>query len=469
MTAPRLQVRECQLASRPARTRMPFRFGIAVLTAMPILHVRLRLEASDGSTVHGVSASGLPPLWFDKNPNSSHADNVRDLLTSVQRAAAAYVEAGAATAFDLHRSLEADVRAACAADGLNELTAGFGIALLDCAIVDGVCRLTHTTLHQALKQDLLGVGLELARLVPAAALPSIRVRHTIGMADPIRAADTVSTLDDGLPETLEDVVRVYGVRIFKVKIERDTGASLARLRRIAEVVDSVPYYEVTLDGNEQFHDMGEFHAFVMRVAAEKALATLWHRTLWIEQPVARSVALTTAVSGELRKVDRLKPVIIDESDASDDALDQALELGYRGISAKNCKGVFRTLHSYRRIAERNARAGPPVILSSEDLTNVGIVPLHQDLCVAAALGITHSERNGHHYFSGLSHCSTREQQQALVEYPSLYSRRPNGLVALDVRAGALDLRELNAAGYGVASEPDWEAMEPLAPGSLPTF
>ena len=447
---------------------MPFHFGIAVLTAMPILHLRLRLEASDGATAWGVSASGLPPLWFDKDPARTHSDNVRDLLASVYGAGHAYEGAGAATAFDLHRALEPEVRAACASSGLNELTSGLGIALFDSAIVDGLCRLTGATLHQALKADLLGAGPELARLVPAAPLPRIRVRHTVGMADPIRVADASSPLDDGLPEALEDVVRDYGVRIFKVKVARDVEASVARLRRIAEVIDSLADCELTLDGNEQFHDMGEFHSFVERVAGERTLTAFWRRTLWIEQPVARGVALKSAVAAELRKIDRIKPVIIDESDGADDALDRALELGYRGVSAKNCKGIFRTLHSYRRIADWNERAAVPAILLSEDLTNLGIVPLHQDLCVAAALGITHSERNGHHYFPGLDHCPPREREQALADYPSLYRRHPNGLVALHVREGTLDLRELNGSGYGVVSEPAWEAMEFLSPGQLPS-
>lgn len=469
MIAPRLRVREFELASRAARTRMPFRFGAATLTAMPILHLRLRLEATGGALVTGVSASGLPPAWFDKRPGRSQRDDVHDLLRSVHHAADAYTEADWATALDLHRALEPGVRAACVAAGLNELTAGFGIALFDSAIVDGVCRLAGATLHQALKQGLLGTEAELGRLVPAAPLRRIRVRHTVGLSDPIRAADRAARIEDGLPETLEDVVRTYGVEIFKIKFERDIDASIRRLVRIAELLDPLSHCALTLDGNEQFHDAAALRAFVERAAAESALRSLWSRTLWIEQPLARDVALNAEVAEDLRRVDAMKPVIIDESDGEDDSLDRALALGYRGISAKNCKGVFRTLHSFRRIAEWNHQAATPAILSSEDLTNVGIVPLHQDLCVAAALGIEHSERNGHHYLAGLSHCSPREQQQALADYPSLYCRRPNGLVALDVRNGALDLRELNATGYGVASAPDWEAMEPVLPARLPSF
>ena len=162
----------------------------------------------------------------------------------------------------------------------------------------------------------------------------------------------------------------------------------------------------------------------------------------------RGAALEDAVAGPLRELSRLKPVIIDESDGTDHAVDRALALGYAGISAKNCKGVWRTLHSFVRARERSA------VLSSEDLMNIPVVPLHQDLCVAAALGITHSERNGHHYIRAFEYFSARERETARREFPSLYSE-----TGLRITNGALDLREINATGFGVRSEPDWEFLE----------
>src|SRR5262249_14245803 len=155
--------------------------------------------------------------------------------------------------------------------------------------------------------------------------------------------------------------------------------------------------EVTLDGNEQFHDMGVVATLTHKIADRHWLHRIWERTAWIEQPVGRDESLSKEVSGALKRIS--KPVIIDESDGRDDAVDRALELGYKGISAKNCKGVFRTLHSFRRSLESGA------ILSSEDLMNIPVVPLHQDLCVAAALNLPHSERNGHHYIRAFEYFS----------------------------------------------------------------
>src|SRR4029079_8746219 len=135
--------------------------------------------------------------------------------------------------------------------------------------------------------------------------------------------------------------------------------------------------------------------------------------------------------------------IIDESDDNDAAVDLALSLGYRGISAKNCKGVFRTPHSYRRVQEKKA------VLSSEDLMNIPVVPLHQDLCVAAALRIPHSERNAHHYIRAFEYFSTKEREAAIREFPELYrENRP----PVRVEGGAIDMSGINAFGFGVRSE-----------------
>lgn len=449
---PAVRIKEVHVFSRPVKTRIPFRYGKAVVTEEPIAHLRVAAEV-DGTVAEGVSAAALPPLWFDKDSSKTHDDNIRDLLRSVRHAADVYAEIAPTDAWSLHRASEPEARRRCAAEGLNELTAGFGVALLDEAAIDAICRKKGVAFHRGLRENLFGLGADFGRLVPESPRSRIAVRHTVGMADPITAADVAGPIGDGLPETLEDVIRTYGVRYFKVKTSKDIGASLERLRRIATVLDrDAGDYGVTLDGNEQFDTMEEAAGFVRRVAADAALAGFWRRTLWIEQPVDRSASLVDGVASALKEISAAKPVIIDESDGTDDAVDRALALGYHGISAKNCKGVYRTLHSHRRAKEAGA------ILSSEDLMNTPIVPLHQDLCVAAALGIPHSERNGHHYIRAFRYFSPREREDAVRDFPSLYGPGPDGLPALRIEAGELSLSEINSFAFGVKSLPDWANM-----------
>ena len=109
-------------------------------------------------------------------------------------------------------------------------------------------------------------------------------------------------------------------------------------------------------------------------------------------------------------------MIIDESDGSlYDAL-KALNMGYAGSSHKNCKGVFKG------IANKCLMHKMSGILSAEDLCNVGPVALMEDLTVVASLGISHVERNGHHYMKGLSMFPEEIQLQVLDKHNDLYEK-----------------------------------------------
>jgi len=443
-----LRVREVDVFLRRVRTRMPFRYGKAEVTGQPYAHLRVRFDPD----ATGVSAAALPPLWFDKREGLTHEDTIRELLRSIAIAAELYRGAAGATPFELHRACEPEARRRASAEKMNDLTAGFGVALLDAAVIDAACRLGHRTFHQGLKEDLFGVGAEFAALVPERPLPRIAVRHTVGLSDPIYGSEVLHPVRDGLPESLAEVVQVYRPHWYKIKLTGDSDATLDRLRKIALVLDrDAGEYEVTLDGNEQFHTMADVAELARKIEGRPWLQNIWARAAWIEQPVSRDASLVPEVSAALKRIS--KPVIIDESDGTDDAVDRALALGYQGISAKNCKGVYRTLHSYSRSVETGA------ILSSEDLMNIPVVPLHQDLCVAAALNLSHSERNGHHYVRAFEYFSPKEKEAALREFPELYTaKRPT----VQIFNGAIDLSGINEIGFGVCSEPDWDFLERIS-------
>ena len=154
-------------------------------------------------------------------------------------------------------------------------------------------------------------------MVPADAVAStplerLHVRHTVGLADPIRVADIAPAqrLEDGLPQALDEYIAVQGISYFKIKVQGDPEADRMRLRRIAALLDDrAPGYRVTLDGNEQYHDPSEFDALVAAIEADVRLSTLWSNTLVIEQPLERSIALDAAHTAGIRQLCRRKPVI----------------------------------------------------------------------------------------------------------------------------------------------------------------
>jgi hypothetical protein len=99
----------------------------------------------------------------------------------------------------------------------------------------------------------------------------------------------------------------------------------------------------------------------------------------------------------------------------------------RGTSHKNCKGVFKGVANACLIAHAPREAWRArYVISAEDLSNIGPVALMQDTAVVASLGIPHAERNGHHYFRGLSMLPEDLQSEVLAAHGDLFVRHARG-------------------------------------------
>jgi len=190
----------------------------------------------------------------------------------------------------------------------------------------------------------------------------ILARHTVGLVDSLTTTQT--RVNDGLPKTLVEVISSYGHRWFKIKIGGEIDADLDRLRAIASVLDgALDEYEVSLDGNEQFSHVDEIVKLWRRMDEIPALRRFADAVSFIEQPIARSAALDRNIA----PLAVLRPEIIDESDNGFDTFPLADDLGYAGVSSKQCKGVYKSIVNAARCAGWNA-AGGRYFVSGEDLT-----------------------------------------------------------------------------------------------------
>ena len=124
------------------------------------------------------------------------------------------------------------------------------------------------------------------------------------------------------------------------------------------------------------------------------------------------------------------------------------ELGYVGASHKNCKGIVKGIANAALLADRR-RQGFDAVLTGEDLCNLGPVAMLQDLAVTASLGIRHVERNGHHYYRGLSMFPEDWQKATLAAHGDLYRQHDAGFACLRIAQGRIDLRSVVAAPFGV--------------------
>ena len=126
-----VSVQQTDLYLHNLQTRMPFRYGIAVMTALPALFVRVEAKI-DGQPQTGVASDLLPPKWFTKDPSTSYRDEILDMLRVVEAAAGFARELGeAATVFELWQQLYAKQRQWAEMEGYPPLLWNFGVSLID--------------------------------------------------------------------------------------------------------------------------------------------------------------------------------------------------------------------------------------------------------------------------------------------------------------------------------------------------
>lgn len=475
MTAPRLRVVEVRLHERDVRYRMPFRFGAVTLSAAPQAFVRLRVQAEGGREAWGMAAELMAPKWFDKNPALSNDDNIEQLRTALRIAAGLYTGAGTQTAFGLYAGTYPAQVADGAASGLNPLTASFGPALLDKAVLDAVCRLQDISVFQAIRDNAPGfapadlapglAGFDVTGMLAGSApRPRIQARHTVGLTDPLTAADldAAGSVGDGLPETLEQVIAAYGHRYFKIKVGGDVTVDVARLVAIAAVLDGTADYRVSLDGNEQYDDIAGALALWEALCAQPSLRRFRESVLYVEQPINRAAALTR----DVRALAAHRPMLIDESDSEIGSFPAARALGYTGVSAKSCKGLYKSLINAARCMQWNAEdGGGKFFITGEDLSCQAGLAVQQDLALASLLGLGHVERNGHHYVNGLAGTPAAEQHGLLAAHGDLY-RMVDGRVCLRIENGEIALGSLDCPGFATACYPDTRSMRDLGAAHL---
>lgn len=470
-----------EFRTRPMSTRFPFRYGIAAMTELP--HVFLCLRAViDGQPCAGLASEGLPPKWFTKDATTRFEEDLPQMTQVLEQAAELACGIEAQSLFGFWKELYRQQDEWCRAEEIPPLLAHLGTSLVERALIDAFCRSKGISFTTALKANHFGLELdklhpELSGFEPADLLPqqvdkTLIARHTIGLGDPLKDSDIPSgeRCHDGLPQALDAVIDHYGLTHFKVKICGDLQTDLARLRSIAALLEEkVPAYQFTLDGNEQYPTIGAFREHWEHFLADPALAVFLgeEHLLFVEQPIHRDHALNPEVAEDIHSWEQCPLMIIDESDGEIHSLRSALKLGYRGTSHKNCKGVFKGIANTCLLEHLRRTNDGSWIMSGEDLANVGPIALLNDLAVMAALGVGHVERNGHHYFSGLSMYPQKLQDAVCGVHADLYGPSDEGFATLAIADGLIATDSLVSAPFGCGLELSDEILGLLGEVGLP--
>ncbi|ARP99340.1 hypothetical protein [Pseudorhodoplanes sinuspersici] len=441
-SAPKFILKSLDWFERPVAYRKPFKFGAATITEAPQLFLKAEIETDRGRSI-GATAELMVPKWFNKDPaltTDETVEQLRRVLTVARDCYFAHDKAD--TAFGLHAACHADVLALCVRETIPGLAAAFGPAQFDKAILDALLRAHNLDVFSGLRGNVVGLDARLTPDLTDGAITSylesrvpprrVMVRHTFGMADPI--------------ESLAETYRKSGCRYFKIKLSGDPMADAARLELIVAELDRHKIdYRATLDANEQYADLDALAKLTSMLMNERQFAQFPQRLLYIEQPLPRDLTFTTplGVLGESFAF------IVDEAESDYDTFPKALALGYRGISSKSCKGIYKSLLNGARAAAWTQSGKARAFLAAEDLTCQAGLSVQQDTALLAFHGIAHAERNGHHYVDGFASASDAEIEAFCTAHPDFYAGRSG----LAVRDGGLEIGSLTQPGFASGVDP----------------
>ena len=429
-----ITLRDVRLYTRRFPLRRPFRFGIVELNELEHLVVAATFVI-EGETVAGFAGENLVPRWFVKDASLPIENEIALMRQAVRVVAEAVLgQPAAASPFDFWWQLQRFVRERSLVT--PPLLAQLAESLIERAAIDAWSRVHRATFAELLRCDRLGVAWarvhDCIRDTPPASgwsgrtQTSLSVRHTVGLADDLSE----------LPHEL----RKTGIRRIKIKLAGDANADAGRITEALRACDADgwPIERITLDGNENYHELSAFERLTTLLSNDPSLHAANGLIAWIEQPFHRSLALSDDVGSLLARV-KCAPMILDESDSSPADLPRALALGYAGTTHKNCKGVFNSV-LHRALLDRHAAmTGTQTLFSGEDLTIVAPWSQASDLAIAAAVGVIDIERNSHHFADGLGGFGANVSEQALRDFPRLYRRRADGVVELRIVEGRVEV------------------------------
>jgi L-alanine-DL-glutamate epimerase-like enolase superfamily enzyme len=404
---PSIAIREVKVSFEDYAYRAPMKFRATVVDRVTLLNVEVRVETASGNCAIGFGSMPLGNVWsfpsavlsFDET-----LDAMKRLALDICRVTESY--RGREHPVEINHQLEPLYLAAADAIALREqipkLCTLVVASPFDAAIHDAYgkafevdCYKTYGPEHMTgdlsryLDESFRGEYLD--RYVSPRPAAWLYVYHLAGALDPLIAADVTAPLHDGLPETLEDWVRVEGVNHIKIKLDgNDLAWDVARVLAVDRVLSALKAADdwlYSLDFNERCPDAEYVLDCFARI--RESAPNAFRRIQYVEQPAHRD--LSAPDSPEMHAVAKLKPVVIDESLVDYRSLLRARELGYSGVALKACKGQSNAL-----LMAAAARKFD-MFLCVQDLTCPGASLLHSVGLAAHIPPISAVESNGRQY------------------------------------------------------------------------
>jgi hypothetical protein len=389
---PRIAVRDISFFERQVPFTKPFRFGAVVINAAAQAFVRVEIEVEGKSTSVGASAELMAPKWFDKRSQLTPEQTVGELRRSLGIARELYLTgADFDTAFGLHASRMSAQVEACAKEDIPPLADAYGPAEIDKAILDALLHGLGVNFFDGMAGNIAGIDARLSPdlsdddlaqfLARCRRLPRVAIRHTVGLDDQVEGGKVASPISGKI-----------AVLLFQAQAQWQSRCRYARLIRIERNSPRCHILQRHAGRQRAICRSHRARALVDWLGGDNALKPIAAKLLCIEQPMPRDIF-------RQRRSARSLPSI----SSSTKPTTPTWHLRWRARSAiaafpPNPARDLKSVVNATRAAKWSA-SGEKFFITGEDLTcQAGLAAA--GLALGALIGVTHAERNGHHYVNG---------------------------------------------------------------------
>jgi L-alanine-DL-glutamate epimerase-like enolase superfamily enzyme len=399
-----IAIRDVSYTYEDYRYRTSIKFGGVALDRATLLNATMTIETVDGRTAAGFGSMPLGNVWAWPTKELSYGQTLDAMKAAAEKIAAVYRSARlSGHPVEITHTLEPvlieeakAVHPAMPILAIMVVASAFDAALHDAyGKAHGLnCYRTYgpefllRDLGEFVGTDFAGESLDAYLLgEPRLTMP---LYHLVGALDPLTAADIVSPVNDGLPETLAEWIRRDGLTHLKIKLNGDDlGWDVARVVAVNRIAEEEAEREwcFSLDFNERCQNVEYLLEFLRRLQAQSPRG--FDRVQYIEQPTARDLRANPA--NAVHEAAKIKPVVIDESLIDLETLFLARERGYTGVAFKACKGQTQTL----LLAAAAQKMG--LFRCVQDLTCPGASLIHSAGLAAHIPGVAAIEANSRQY------------------------------------------------------------------------
>lgn len=391
--------------------RAPYKFGGVPVDRATILNVNVIARTRDGKTAKGFGSMPMGNVWSFPSREMSYGITLGAMKTLARRIAkltSGYKEFG--HPIDINAALEPEYLKAAAqvsrelklAAPIPHLCTLVTMSAFDAAIHDAFGKVHNRSCYQTYGRDLMPRDLSyylnadfkgeyLDRYILPKPKPQIAMFHSVGGADVVLPSELTERINDGLPETLADWIRLNGLTHIKIKLQgEDLKWDIERtvnIDRVASETRPKIGWKYCVDFNERCPNVEYALEYLRKV--KELTPQGFNRILYLEQPTARD--LKADRQNIMHEAAKLRPVVIDESLVDLESLLLAREMGYTGVALKACKGQSQAM------LMAAAAQKYKMFLTVQDLTCPGASLIHSVGIATHAPGVAGVEANARQY------------------------------------------------------------------------